>query len=740
MIIFDGERTCNPDGQGNIKIYYREKNMGKSKIMIALMLSLAMLMVGYGCGAETFKKGRDIFSTEKILSAPAKEIKVYTPSASENGAALAVGRIFQGVINKQKPQVYIADNVTASGVNVSDVKEMILEQYGEIEFKTCEMDESKAHKDYSVFWSLWRDFSDLIENIYVFDLEDGLQDSLNVAAMLAGRNKGVAVPKKLYEDLFSEGLIGTRRVVDVCEEFGFGHSEGTLGITRWIRDNMVEGSNKELVFMLYPGGRGEDAYSYPAAYDMAVAVDALIYWIDPDFDIYKNLQKEILDQFGSNALVIGWPGINMEGAYVNSVSACGKNVVCADWGFANGSLYAAFEDYYPEECTTVPAEETVLNNKVYVAFTVSDGDAWHYATKELLAYWNNPVRGSVPITWTIPSLFARFHPTLLRYLYDTKSPLDEFIQGPSGVGYVYPTQMPQEAFSDYCEKTRSALEKLKINMVNYWDSSDSYYTPDNARLIEYCQTVQPEAVFLGHSSADNSYFMIGDTVCIHEMGYAGIRGTQTAGEIVEDIERAVSRAEGNEPVFIAVNVEAWGQGVSTIAAAYTELLEKPDGGRYEFVTSAALIGKIRQYEENGADGTFDSEGAQVRSISFQPGGEGEGEYLFKDSGSGVNPDKGNRFADSKASWTYRFKFDTPLSLLILKMDLGEEFLVRVSVDGVNWETALVYGGVRQGEKTYLTDVLKLTGGKIDTLYVQFEDAVKETGFGCSLTSFKLYYC
>ena len=55
---------------------------------------------------------------------------------------------------------------------------------------------------------------------------------------------------------------------------------GRLGINRWIRDNMVEGSNKELVFMLYPGGRGEDAYmtvetDQPVTDDMLRMIRAL---------------------------------------------------------------------------------------------------------------------------------------------------------------------------------------------------------------------------------------------------------------------------------------------------------------------------------------------------------------------------------------------------------------------------------------------------------------------------------
>ena len=713
------------------------------KKILTLLLTVALAASFCSCGAggskTVFNKGQDVFITEKVLERPAEKLNVYTPQTSERGVALSVARIFQGVINKTQPRVYLADDIITRGVNVSALNRSIIENYGKAEFVYAEMDQIRAHQKYSVFWSLWRDYSDEIENIYIFDLDDGLQDSMNVAAMLAGRNHGIAIPRDLYEDLYSEGDIGRREVVDVCEKYGFTTMTGSIGINRWICENMAAGANKELIFMIYPGNRDEGVESHPAIYDFAVAVNGLIYWVDPDFNTFLTLQKNILDQFGSNALVIGWPGINMERAYVASVSECGKDVVCADWGFANGSVVAGFEDYYPTECTSPISEsETALNNKVYVAFTVSDGDAWHYATKELLAYWQNPARGAVPITWTIPSLFAKYHPALLHYLYDTKSGLDEFIQGPTGVGYIHPTKMPDNAYSDYLEKTASAFEKTKINMVNYWDYSSTYYTQNNARLVEYVNTVKPDAVFLGHDLTSAGYFMIGDTVCINEMGCDRIRGTQTADEIISNIDSAVAAAEESKPVFIAINVEAWGEGVSTIAEAYTKLLDREDYARYEFVLSSTLVSKIRSYEKNGANGDYSASDSHVNVITVTPNTEEENTYMYANNNSKINEAKGVRFADATASWIYKFMFDSPANFLKIKATLSEEFAVKISKDGETWVNAFVYSGSRAGETVYLADAIALLG-ETDTLYMQFEDAVKSNGFGCALTDLKLYW-
>lgn len=717
----------------------------KKLLLIILTFLLCFEMVGcvwienlFVQRKDDMKTASNIFSIDKILPTPNSTLKVYKPSSSEVGVALTVARIFQGVVNKEQPRIYIEDN----GAEVGAIRDGILETYGGITFVDAEMDDMKAHQKYSIFWTLWEEYSSQIENVYIFEDGDGLSHSINVAAMLAGRNNGVAITRELYEALYSEGKLMGKNVVDVCEEYGFSAlNGGNFGINEWIRDNMVEGSNENLIFLINPDSRDLGSDNRNAIYDMAVAVNGLIYCIDPDFDSYLDIQKGILDQFGDNALVIGWPGINMEGAYLSSVSACDKNVVCADWSPANYSVVMGFDMYLPQECTTIVSEDQqVIANKVYIAFTVSDGDAWHYDNREFLKYWNSSVRGSFPITWTIPSINAKVNPNWMEYIYDTKSDLDEFIQGPCGIGYIHPSQMSDEAFRDYCEKTKVAFEKTKINMVNYWDKSVSYYTEGNERLEEYVRIVQPEAVFLGHCNVSNDYFMIGDTVCIKEMGVGNVRGTQTAQEMLNNIDSMIEKSEDGKPIFIAMNVEAWGQGVSTIAELYSILLEREDAGRYEFVSSADLIGKIRDYEKNGVDGVFDNNSMSVSRLEILPGTAAEEEFLFEDNGSAINADKEHlRFADGDANWTYKLEMGKSLSFCYATFDIANQYKVSVSLDGENWVEAFVYSGKTNDHEFCSIDIIKALGENVDTFYVKFEDAVNTNGMGCALNEMKIYY-
>ena len=68
-----------------------------------------------------------------------------------------------------------------------------------------------------------------------------------------------------------------------------------------------------------------------------------------------------------------------------------------------------------------------------------DSAAWLY--HRMPAVWSDPVRGEVPSGWAFnPNLMERL-PILFDWCYDTKSPVDYFVAGDSGAGYVNPTEL-----------------------------------------------------------------------------------------------------------------------------------------------------------------------------------------------------------------------------------------------------------------------------------------------------------
>ncbi len=78
------------------------------------------------------------------------------------------------------------------------------------------------------------------------------------------------------------------------------------------------------------------------------------------------------------------------------------------------------------------------SNKVYVCVQISDGDnanTWRYHLLQR-GLWQK--RGRIPIGWTMAGGLKDLLPVAARYFYEEATPMDEFVQGLSGLGYTFP--------------------------------------------------------------------------------------------------------------------------------------------------------------------------------------------------------------------------------------------------------------------------------------------------------------
>lgn len=83
-------------------------------------------------------------------------------------------------------------------------------------------------------------------------------------------------------------------------------------------------------------------------------------------------------------------------------------------------------------------EEVKLENKVYLTFTLSDGDQFTLMNTGELGNWRRPERGKVPFNWEMQPLLAEIAPALLGYYYSSLKDTDLLVAGPSGAGYIIP--------------------------------------------------------------------------------------------------------------------------------------------------------------------------------------------------------------------------------------------------------------------------------------------------------------
>ncbi|MGH8834821.1 MAG: NEW3 domain-containing protein, partial [Actinomycetes bacterium] len=129
-------------------------------------------------------------------------------------------------------------------------------------------------------------------------------------------------------------------------------------------------------------------------------------------------------------------------------------------------------------------------------------------------------------------------------------------------------------------------------------------------------------------------------------------------------------------------------------------------------------------------------------IEFTPGTAAEEPWLSDADGSqldGTVFDGRARFADGSQYFVYRFQLPSAVTGGQLTIDVGNQFLVRVSTDGENWQTILEEAeNVRDlsNRQEHVFDLNELREGS-QTLYVRFGDSQTADGWGAWLARLRL---
>jgi hypothetical protein len=129
-------------------------------------------------------------------------------------------------------------------------------------------------------------------------------------------------------------------------------------------------------------------------------------------------------------------------------------------------------------------------------------------------------------------------------------------------------------------------------------------------------------------------------------------------------------------------------------------------------------------------------------IEFTPGTKAEEPWLFDADGSQLDGsvfDGQARFTDGDRYAVYRFQLPGEVTGGTLTLDIGNQFLVRVSTDGENWRTVLeetqnVRDLSNRAERTLDLNELR---GDSTVLYVRMGDSQPADGWGSWLARLKL---
>ena len=282
-------------------------------------------------------------------------------------------------------------------------------------------------------WPLLETFRSRLRGFITCQLDDS---SFNAATSLAGPRDAMVVDASLRQRMTDLGwteLFDARglRESDVLERFRPEFARG-LAIHQPI--------NKPLHLR-----------------DLAVAQRAFTF-----FDVTPQQRREWIRSLGPRTRVFGW-GLD-ERDFVGDVSAGGGVVIPADWAL-NLSALQHLRTPIPERPRPAPPAPLRDEERV-VCFVISDGDNVQWLLNGFVdapGFWASPHRGRFAVTWELAPSLAEWAPRVLARLYRTATAADDFIAGPSGSGYYFPSLSPTAL--DQARATAQSLAPAQLGLV-----------------------------------------------------------------------------------------------------------------------------------------------------------------------------------------------------------------------------------------------------------------------------------
>jgi GxGYxYP putative glycoside hydrolase C-terminal domain len=300
----------------------------------------------------------------------------------------------------------------------------------------------------------------------------------------------------------------------------------------------------------------------------------------------RELYERFLADMPTNGGYVGWFPANVTGENegVELASRHGIITVPADL-FSSMTVHSARERVArPPRAPRAPR----LQDKVYLSFVMTEGDNLQYNQHKLRQLWDDPARGSVPISWSMSPLMLDAAPHMLNHFLRTATPADYLMAGPSGAGYVYPTPYPDQAFESYAKVSGRYMRRTGLRglyALNRVGGHDVDYEPSAARAVE--RFMRPDGVVLNifFDAPFSNRFLPGGTPLT-----SGPIATSVA-QAKSQIADAIAGWDGSEPRFVTLGVLSWSLGPTQLAEVAASL-----GDDVEVVRGDELFALMREAE------------------------------------------------------------------------------------------------------------------------------------------------
>jgi len=470
-----------------------------------------------------------------------------------------------GVINRQQPKVYLLS---------SDDAAFWLNQA----FEQIPHDISPQTGD-AALDALLNSYGSYIRGLIIYDPNN--VDSINIATMLAGQRDGIVVSPAQ-----ATSLQGPPFQLPIIADLRIYQWKSRVQVYSWAERNLLKSSAPNLIAGLDPKISG-------ALRSFLVATRTFIYWLDArDFlpDIpnglasEQGLMKSIFSAFPAGTIHLGWFVDEPHG--VSLTSKVAMPVLASDF-FENLEVWSSVQNVQvvgKSRAGASPAPTFHVGSvaagipKAYVSFTISDGDNLQYDQHRMARLWEDPVRGTMPIGWTISPALVRIAPSLAAYYINTASANDELIAGPSGAGYMFPSDWPQEQLPAFLRLTGELMQAMNLSVVEVLDTGSGQAFVNQGLQEEYVKVLAPfgvQGILSGSGQTQSSWKNVSGVPVLQNLGLG------------DSVNKTVNLVRNASARYLNVYVMAWTMTPSDLKQVVEQL-----GNEYEVVTPGRLTGMI----------------------------------------------------------------------------------------------------------------------------------------------------
>lgn len=381
-------------------------------------------------------------------------------------------------------------------------------------------------------WSLITRYRSELEGLIVYD--PAQTHTINLATMLAKDRKALIVSPALLSRLRSAPY-NLPVLLDLR-----GLYTSKLQVYQALYNTYWPTLDHRLLIGLNPDAQKAALREY------ATALGAAVVWLDPAVPAESSLLNSFLSSMPAGSNYMGW--WPEEGAGVERGSTYGISTIASDW-CSNLTVHSGM----PRTVNLAPMPpKPTLQNKIYVAFILSDGDNLQYVEHLMRKLWNNPDRGSVPIGWTLSPAMLDAMPGALNFYWQTSTVNDNLISGPSGYGYIYPNSWPNQSLLDqFVAKTETYNRRAGFRVVTVWNTITGGI---NQNVGQSFAANAPSLLGLTAQNTGGGLTIYSSSLPGMALGCNYCTGEQA---MKDHIATAASGWNGASPRFIIIQAQPW---------------------------------------------------------------------------------------------------------------------------------------------------------------------------------------